>query len=63
MTIKTALATLAPEERAKLMAAFNEIKPFMILLKDNLFLAVHTEPQEKFQVIEKSAYWLLGRKL
>lgn len=61
MTINSAFEKLLPEHRQKLMAAFNEIEPMVIFLEDGYFLAVHTRPDYKFQQVEESTYWLLGR--
>lgn len=61
MTITKAFESLIPEQRQKLMAAFNEIEPMVIFLEDGHFLAVHMQPDCKFQKIEESVYWLLGK--
>jgi hypothetical protein len=63
MTLKTAFESLTSEQRKRIMEAFNEMEPFTVLLEDNHFLSVHTQPEGTFEVIEKSPYWLLGRQL
>lgn len=61
MSIKSTLADLSPENRSKIMQAFNELKACIIFLPDKTFLAVHTKPDVPYATIEQTAYWLLGR--
>lgn len=61
MTVKTAFASLTPEQRQRVMQCFNDLEPFMILLEDERFLSVHMQPERPFEIVEKSQYLLLGR--
>lgn len=63
MTIKSAFESLTTEQRKRIMESFNEMESFTILLEDDHFLSVHTEPESPFEIVEQSPYWLLGRKL
>ena len=61
MTIREALESLTTEQRHKVMACFNNLEPFTVLLEDEQFLAVHFVPERAYVIIDQSTYWLLGK--
>ena len=61
MTIRQALESLTAEQRLKVMTCFNNLEPFLVLLEDEQFLAVHFKPERAYEIVDESTYWLLGK--
>lgn len=60
--IKQILEEMAPDHRKVLMAAFDEEETKIIMLDEQVFIAVHYQLQPCHEVIETAGYFTYGKR-
>lgn len=62
--IKELLATLSKDKLKDLMQAFNSEMPYILVLDNGSFLAVHyASPPNGFIVTEQKGCWMYGQRV